>query len=435
MRLADLLSALPAEQLDRLSAEHVRSDEHLPRPMLCTMLESTLRSFRLVQEIVFRRQPPTLSILGALVDAADHTLPISLLRDSASRETERLCDLVSSGEILGRDEQLRLYRRVLCETRRSDLQIDQSEAALLGVLRRELGIAHVEHFLIEHHADLQEFWRHADSIDHELQALHSVGLVFLRDSDALLAADVAPSIRQALGIDMPTDAARRLFAALASSDIADALARVGARTSGSKEDRIERLLLNWVQPRVVLRPLSLGVLRHLCREMGAPSSGNKDDLLERVIAGYASGSDEPPIEEPQPPTVVEDRTLDERRFKLLFSSLRGAEQLRILQAFPELRQSGTKEARANTLWDSYCSEATLLTSLMNREIENVLLRCGLKLGGSKPERIQRLVEFFGRPDTERSVPATTVEEDLTGNELTLPLLEASTASNEDEHEN
>jgi hypothetical protein len=394
MKLAELLSALSSEQLGRLAAEHIRSEEHLSRPTLCSMLEGVLRSFRLVQEIVFRRQPPAFSILCALMDAPSQLLPANALRDTATSETERLCGLVTSGEILGRDDQLRLYRRVLCETWRSDLQIDESESALLGVLRRELGIAPVEHFLLEHHSDLQEFWRSGDSYDHEVQAMMSVGLIFENEGNYVLASDAMPLVRQALGIDMHIDAARRLYGSLPSADIANALDRIGARTSGTKEERIERLLLNWVQPGFVLRPLSLGSLRDLCREMNAPASGNKDELVERIIARYASGSDQPPPEPREPAPIREDRALDERRFKLLFESLAGAELTRILQAFPDLKQSGIKETRAITLWDSHRSEATLLGDLMNREMEDILFRCGLKIGGSKAERIQRLIEHY-----------------------------------------
>lgn len=412
MKLAELLSTLSPEQLGRLAAEHIRSEEHLSRPTLYSMLEGVLRSYRLVQETVFRRQPPAFSILCALIDAPGNAVAANALRDTATSETERLCGLVTSGEILGRDDQLQLYRRVLCETRRSDLQIDESESALLGVLRRELGIAPVEHFLVEHHSDLQEFWRRADSYEHELQAMTSVGLIFTHEGNVVLASDMALLIRQALGIDMQADAARRLYGGLPSADIADALDRIGARTSGTKEERIERLLLNWVQPGFVLRPLSLGALRDLCRETNAPTSGNKDELVERLIARYASGSDQPTPEEPEPAPIREDRALDESRFKLLFGSLTGAELSGILQAFPDLKQSGTKETRAATLWDSHRSEATLLGNLMNREMEGILFRWGLKLGGSKAERIQRLIEHCRGVDVSTAV---TVEQAGGGN--------------------
>lgn len=406
MKLAELLATLPPEQLQRLSAEHIRSEEPLSRPTLCSMLEGVLRSVRLVQEIVLRRQPPTLSILCSLLDVPNHTLPRGALREVSVRQAEQVCEAVTSGTILGRDEQLRLYRRVLCEARRSDLQIDESESMILGVLRRELEIAHVEHFLIEHHADLQEFWRHADSFDHELNALVSVGLVFERELNVMIASDVAPLIRQALGIDMAAEPTRRLYAALGSSDLVDALERIDARTGGTKDERVDRLLSNWVQPRFVLRPLALDALRELCRAIDAPTSGSKEDLIERLIARYATGSDQAVPSEPPPAPVREERALDERRFKLLFATLKGAELARVLDAFPDLRQSGTKETRGATLWESHRSETTLLSNLTNRDLEDVLLRCRLKLGGSKPERVQRLIEYVAAvdPDTTMAVP-------------------------------
>src|SRR4029450_12754520 len=112
MKLAEILSTLPAEQLDRLAAEHIRSGEQVSRPTLCSTLEGLLRSFQLIQDIVARRQPPALSVLCALIDAPDQTLSTASLHDIVVQDTERLCALVTSGQILGRDEQLHLYRRI-----------------------------------------------------------------------------------------------------------------------------------------------------------------------------------------------------------------------------------------------------------------------------------------------------------------------------------
>lgn len=385
--------------------EHIRADAPMSRASLCGNLEGILRSVRLVQEIVFRRQPPAFSILSTLLEATDHLMSIPLLRDLSSRHAEELCAAVASGEILGRDDQLRLYRRVLYEARRSDLQIDGSESTLLGVLRRELGIAHVEHFLIEYHPDLQEFWRHPDSFNHELHGLVSVGLLFVTDEGGVaMGADVAPLVGQALGIDMSVDAARRLISALSSSDLAEALGRIAARTSGTKEERIERLLSNRVQPRAILRWLSLQALRELARDSGAAAYGSKEELSDRIIAQYAAGSDQvaPPPPEPEP--TPEDRTLDERRFGLLFGSLKGAELAQILEALPELRQSGTKEVRSATLWAAQKSETTLLSELKNRDLEEILIRQGLRIGGSKLDRIERLVAYFAGLDPDHVPP-------------------------------
>src|ERR1044072_2239609 len=178
MKLAALLAAQSDEDLERLALEHVRTDERLARPQLCNFLEGALRSYRFVNDFIVNRQPPTFAMLTLFLDAPGYELPRVDFRERAMAETQRLMALIDSGELLARDDQLRLYRRALYEARRNDLDVNASEAALLALLRREQRIAQVEHFLIEHHEDLREFWNKDDCFTHEQTALRSAGLLF-----------------------------------------------------------------------------------------------------------------------------------------------------------------------------------------------------------------------------------------------------------------
>jgi hypothetical protein len=393
MRLAELLAELPPDQLERLGVEHVRSDEPLSRAALCTTLEGILKSFRFVQDFIMDRQPPTFVVLTTLLDIPGNSYPNESLRDTAMKDTYRICELVATGELLGRDDQLRLYRRVLAEARRSDLEIDPSETAILGVLRHELNISLVEHFLLEHHPDLQEFWRNEQCFSHEINALQSAGLIFGRGGDTLIAEDIAPLVAQALGIEMPTASARRLYAMLANSDLGDALARTSIKTSGSKDERIDRLVTHRVQPRALLNAMSLAALKDLCRDVDAPIGGGKDEVVERLVGHFAANRDRRPAEI-EAPLVIEQRALDEPRFLLLFGSLRLSETMVMLKEFEELRQSGTKETRAKTLWDAGKSEQTLLATLTNKDLEEILFRLGLRSAGAKAERIDRIISHY-----------------------------------------
>jgi hypothetical protein len=100
MRLADILAALPAEEFDQLVRRHVRPEEDLPRPLLCSALDGILRSFRFLHDFVLDRQPPTLAILMMLLDAPDFRLPQMGFREAVAAETDRICMLVRGGEIL-----------------------------------------------------------------------------------------------------------------------------------------------------------------------------------------------------------------------------------------------------------------------------------------------------------------------------------------------
>jgi hypothetical protein len=188
-------------------------------PQLLGTMEGVLRSHRFLQEFLVNRQPPTFAIVTLLLDAPEYSLPTTGFRDLVLRETARLCDAIDSREILARDDQLRVYRRTLYQARGNDLLIDSSEAALLGVLRQELDVSQAEHFLLEHHRDLREFWRQDEAFMRELNALRSAGIVYVRDGKTLLPDDLAPVIRNVLGLDMASAAARRLYGHLSNQDL------------------------------------------------------------------------------------------------------------------------------------------------------------------------------------------------------------------------
>jgi hypothetical protein len=395
MKLASLLAMLSDGDLEKLGLEHVRTDEKLARPQLCNFLEGALRSYRFVHDFIINRQPPTFAMLTLLLDAPGYQLPKLNFRERAMAETQRLMDLIDSKELLARDDQLRLYRRALYEARRNDLDVNSSEAALLALLRREQRIAQVEHFLIEHHEDLREFWNKDDCFAHEETALRSAGLLFDMGDSILIPEDVAPAIWHTLGMDMPTENARRLFGYLSNAEIATILDLAGSRTSGSKEARIERAVIERIQPRFALNNVGLSTLREICRSTDASVSGNKDELIERIIGHFAEGRDRRAEEPPEPPRR-EPRQLTQSQFETLFSALLLQELSDILRRFPELRQTGTKETRIKTLWEVHLSEVTLLSELMNRQLEDLLHRLGLRLGGSKQARIERLIDHFAR---------------------------------------
>jgi hypothetical protein len=393
MRVGPLLAAMTDDELGRLALEHVRTDERPPRPQLCSLLESVVRSYRFVHDFVINRQPPTFAILTIILDSTDYQISVEGFRDRVLAETERIASGIASGDLVSRKDQLRLYRRALYEARRNDLDLNTSESALLAVLRREDGIAQVEHFVVEHHQDFREFWDRPDSFEHEMNALKSAGLVFQSESRLIVPSDVAPAVWQTLGIDMPTESARRLYGFLSGSETAEILEASGTRSSGSKEAKLDRMLLERIQPRFALGYVALSTLREICRATEAPLAGNKDELIERVIAHFALGKDQQ-VEDTVDIPRIEERTLAEGRFVLMFGTLQHQELTDILRRHPNLRQTGTKERRIQTLWESHLSEKTLLSELMNRQLEDLLHRTGLRLSGSKDARIERLIEHF-----------------------------------------
>lgn len=412
MKLADLLSEVGTEELERLAHEHARSDEPQSRAQLLATIEGVLRSHRFLHELLLNAQPPSFAIVTLLLDAPDYALPTTGFREAVLEETARLCSAVASRQILARDEQLRVYRRVLYQARSNDQRLDASEIAILGVLRQELSISQVEHFLLEHHGDFHEFWKQDEAFMRELHTLRSAGLVHVKDGNTMVPDDLVNVVRNVLGIDMSSAAARRLYEYLSNQELYEALATIQAPTSGSKEERLERLLAHKAQPRVVLRTKALGgdKLREICKDIGANVSGVKDELVDRIVAHVAAGRDI--LREPEPPTVIaEPRQLDELRFSHLFSALRGNDLAAILGEF-DLRKWGSKEFQVRTLWEAQRSEENLLMALSNADIECLLRRLEIRTQGTKGERIKRAIDYVGRlpgpaitPASDPSLPA------------------------------
>jgi hypothetical protein len=402
MKLATLLANLPDPDLERLATEHVRTDDKLTRPQLCNFLESALRSYRFVSEFIINRQPPVFSILEQLLEAPSYSRAATGFRDTVTQETERIARLIEAGNILARDRQLHLYRRALYEARRNDLGIDTSEAALLAVVRREEGITQVEHFLLEHHRDFREFWDRPEGYDQEINALKWSGILYQINEELIIPEDLVPAIRQALGLDMSGDSMRRLYTHLSNSELAEALDTNGTRTSGTKEVRLERMLLERIQPHIALRAVSLVGLKEICRSIDVASAGNKEELIDRVISTFAQGRDQQETQIPENAPSAEVRKLTRMQFETMFNVLQHLELSDILRRFPSLKQTGTKETRIATLWDAQLAESTLLGELMNRQLEEILYRVGLRVSGSKDARIERIIGHFGKSPSKDS---------------------------------
>jgi hypothetical protein len=143
----------------------------------------------------------------------------------------------------------------------------------------------------------------------------------------------------------------------------------------------------------------LASLRELCKEIGATSSGSKEQLIDRIVTRTGAKQDELPDDPDASITVVEEqRALTETRFKALFGSLLGNQLAQILTAFPEARQTGTKDVRTTALWELKRAELTLLSTLTNRDLDDVMWRLRLKMSGTKRERIDRIIAYFAGLD-------------------------------------
>lgn len=397
MRLLEIFDALAEESLQHLVERFLGPGESTSTAAQNANLESALRSPKHVRDTVYDLQPPTFRILARLLDAEGHSIPATALRDSVMEETATLAAAVTTGAILRTDEMARLYRRVFLEARRNDLSIDPSEAAILGVLRRELLIPQVDHFLIEHHQDFWTFWRKDHAFLEAMRALQEQGIVFIVAGAFVLADELVPFVRQVLGLELGAAATKRLYTKVKNEGLADILADRGLKIGGNKDERLQRLLENYVQPTVGLMAMSLPDLKELAKDCGLVTGGNKDDLVERVVGHFASGEDVKPAVEAPPPPPPEVRELSSEQFEALFAALRVSEISDILAGIGSKRLTGTREQLTRIVRESRFNEVSLVGELDGKQLDAVLAREKLKLTGLKAERVRRLVERFGMP--------------------------------------
>jgi hypothetical protein len=373
MRLADLIRELPDDDLQRLEAA-ADADHESSRDALVASLDASLRSYSFVKKFIGDCMPPTFSILDVLLNAHEFAIPAAGFRELVDAHTQGLVDRVAAGDLVGRDNGLRLYRRVLFEARRNDFILDSSETAILGVLRSELNVRQHEHFLVEYHADFHHLWRQPHAFLKQMSALRAHGLVFAHEGRLMLAEDVVPVIRKVLGFEMDPTARRRLFEKLTAKQLGDALAAADLRSSGSRDEKFERLLVSYIQPSEALRALSLADLKDICREANAPVTGAKEDVVDRLVEHFSNGADQPqvlvPVELPPEPRVLNNT----EQFAALFTSLRGEDLTEILVGIGSSRITGAKDVKVALLARSRFSEMTLLDHLRKKELEEILER-------------------------------------------------------------
>ena len=393
MRLVHLLNSLDDETLSRLAEHHFGPIETLDRAATCLNLEGELRSPKHVRELVFNLQPPAFALVCELLDAEEHAVALTGLRERVMQVTHELSESISAGK-LASNQELGLYRRVLTEARRSDLELDPSELALLTVLRRELKIRTVEHFLIEHHADMRHFWDSESAFLDTINTMRSGGLAFGYEGNLVLPDDLVSLVKQVVGIEAPAAARRRILERASGTILAAVAQGLGLKSSGSKEERVNRLLESYVQPSEVLEQFGLSDLRDLCRDIHLPVGGTKQELADRLVNAFANALDirpEPADTIPPPP---EERAMARKGFETLLLSLRQHDLYDILVGIESNRVTGTKEQLTGLILASPYSEATLLQTLASKQLEWALDHAELKTSGSKSDRISRLIDHY-----------------------------------------
>ena len=398
MKLAEAITGLDTERLTALAVDKIDDIDDMSPALLASNLESVLKSFGHVQRSALTHLPPAFTILISMLEAKDGVMPVKTLMGTSIYECNKIRKALDDREILD-TENARLYRRVLVEAWRSGLELDTSETTLLGVLRHELGLSVTDHLLLAHHAECVSLWQDDGEFERELNNLKMAGIVFVKDDVAYLPHELVPLVRRAIGFLANRDVCRRLFSWLSNPDLVAALTLIECKSSGSKNEKIERLVSNWAHADSVLHCVNITELRDIARGAGCAMYGSKEEVIDRLIEHFADGMDVPAPEAPAVEPTREERALSESQFQSLFTNLSGAELAEILAAYPEVRQTGSKQVRVATLASTVLSETNLLLNLSNRSLADVLERLELRTTGSKMHRIERILDRFASDES------------------------------------
>jgi hypothetical protein len=117
MRLHELLAELPDTELEGLKREHLRDQPVVSRGELLVLLEGILNSPVFVSEFISNRVPPAFLICELLLDTPELSVPYTALRTAVIDAAAQLRGQLEGGEVLPREGQLSLYRKVLLEVR------------------------------------------------------------------------------------------------------------------------------------------------------------------------------------------------------------------------------------------------------------------------------------------------------------------------------
>lgn len=413
MKIRDILQRLPQENLEALARQRLSqiADIRLPISVLSDELADALTSFAYVHSLVVVRHPPSFAIMNILINSPDYATASENFCQRVREETDRMITISIRQPIFPKTKQYGLYMKLLEAAWEMDTDINASEANLLKVLRQELSISIMEHFVMEHHPDLHRFWKSDDDYERERNYLLGAGILFAHNNQYMLAEETVGQIRRAWGFELSSAQYGRFLDMLANDDLKRILDHEGLPVSGTSEEKKRRIYENYVSPRTALTSLNVETLRNAARSFLCHAGGAKDELVDSLIDWLDSDEDikarmaQEKATEPQPEMLKEPRELSREAFLDVLRNLTNDDLYDLICQIPGMMKSGSKDQRINRLVESCFSERSILLKLTNEELYYLSKQLGLNPYGIKDEKISRIIEArrgFGPQSVDRN---------------------------------
>jgi hypothetical protein len=403
MRLKEILHQLPQEAIENL-AKNVLStgiDIHLPHTVLIDELTEILDSSSYLTQQIALRHPPFFEILTLLMNAPGHSLSTECFREQVLIDSERMIALANRTPIFPKPKNYNLYLKILEGAWEEETSINASEANLLKILREELKISLMEHFVIEHHPHLHKYWRTDHAYENERNHLRNAGILFSLGDSYVLSEETVALIRRSWGIELSETQFKRLLDFLSNEDLSLILDNEGLTFSGVAEEKKSRILGNYILPKTALFTIGVERLREVAYKLGCRQSGTKEEVIENILDWLDSDEDlkkqaviEARKKEENKEIIPEDRVITNEAFTDLLNRLTQEALYDSISHLSTLRKSGTKAEKILRLVDSPFSEATILKQLNNEVLSDLCRRRFQNPYGPKEEKIGRLLKSY-----------------------------------------
>lgn len=412
----EILKDYSKGDLRRLAKGKISEIVGLDSDKILRDLSRVLGNYESVKRNIEFRSPPTDTILEVLLDAPGHVIRTDDLKSAVKKRIQDYHEASKTLDFKNAKKNYNLYATMLIAAWDFDDDFNESEANLLRVLRRELGITRREHQLVMAHPDVGRLRFESDAYEEGLAFLTNEGILLVccgdGDSFFVLSDETSDSLLQLWGFVMRTTQRRRLLGCLTKPQLVAALKNAGLRTTGSNLELVDRIIENEIPATPVLAGLSTSDLVGMLSKLGLPRSGSREERTLRIIDHFRSDADiavaepETPAAEPDP----EPETLSDEALMDLLDGLGSTQLADALQSL-ELQKSGTKPERIQRLVQSPYNSVSILNTLGLGDLRDVAQKLGLRKTGNKPQLIESIIDCFAEEGAE---PSDLTPKDLLG---------------------
>ena len=237
-------------------------------------------------------------ILEVLIEAEDHRLDEGTLVERVSEAQKSIIKVAQSDDALKYEDakSVEIFKAVL-EVALEDENVSDQELRLVRRLREKLGLSEKAKELIL--AQMNHYPRAGNRIhtpsefrDALIDLQRRGVLLYCNKLDSgqfVVPEEIVPAIRRALEIELSATAWDHLLSRLSQNQLGAILSAAGLPKSGTKEEQKERIQKAALRPSKALDSLSNQDLYEVCKALpGAKVSGTKQDRIDRLIDYFAT---------------------------------------------------------------------------------------------------------------------------------------------------